>query len=154
MKEEGQSVVQIDEHRLDRECVRLPGDFLKWAHLAAESKKDVAELENRLEVVYADLSKEIRLKPEDFQLEKITEAAIKETIRAHPRYQKVTQKLIDCQHHANMAQAVVSALDQKKRALTNLVELHGMGYFANPRVSEEGRQAVNKMTMKRMRRES
>jgi hypothetical protein len=53
-----------------------------------------------------------------------------------------------------MAQAVVWALEHKKRSLTLLVELHGMGYFSAPKISPEGKAAVEDMTKRRVRRSS
>lgn len=150
-KEESRSVVQIDEHNLDRECVRLPSDYLKWAHQAAEAKRDVDEIKNRLEVVQAELSKEIRLKPEDFGLDKVTEAGIGSTILTLPRYQKGLARLLAAKHKYELLQAVVWALEHKKRTLTLLVELHGMGYFSAPKVTEKGKAAVMGMTMRKLR---
>jgi hypothetical protein len=151
-KDESLSVVQIDEHNLDKECIRLPSDYLKFAHLAADAKRDVDEIKNRLEVVQADLSKEIRAKPEDFGLDKVTETAISSTILTQPRYQKGLGRLQEAKHKADLAQAVVWALEHKKRTLTLLVELHGMGYFSSPKISEAGKQAVEDMTKRKVRR--
>lgn len=149
---ESQSVVQIDELNLDKECIRLPGDYLKYAHLAADTKAKVDEIDNRLKVVEAELSRDIRATPADYGLDKVTETAVNLVITAHPRYQKGQAALLEVRHEAKLAEAVVWALEHKKRALTLLVELHGMGYFSNPKVSKEGRQAVEQMTQRRVRR--
>ena len=140
------SVVEIDENNLDRECIRLPSDYLKFAHLSADKKRDVAEAANRLKVVEADIAKAVRDNPGAYGLEKVTEGAIKEIIIS--KSQKAVRDLRDAEHQADIAHAVVQALEHKKRAVTLLVELHGMSYFANPKVSERGREAVNAMTRK------
>jgi len=41
-------------------------------------------------------------------------------------------------------------LEHKKRSLTLLVELHGLGYFSDVKVSEKGREAVNEMLRKKV----
>lgn len=146
-----ESIVQINEHHLDRECIQLPSDYLKAANLAADRKRDVDEIKNRLEVVEADLSKEIRSKPEAYGIDKLTETAISQTILTQPRYQKVLARLQRAKHEADLAQALVWALEHKKRTLTLLVELHGMGYFSSPKVSEAGKEAVKAMTMRKLR---
>jgi len=146
------SDVQIDEQNLDRECIRLPTQYLQWAHKSADAKRDADDRKNQLEVIDAELSKEIRADPSSFGLEKVTEASIASIILTNPRYQKAVARLNNAKHQADLTQAVVWALEHKKRTLTLLVELHGMGYFSNPKVSERGREAVENMTKRKVRR--
>lgn len=146
------SVVEIDEFRLDRECIRLPTDYLRYATRAAEAKRDVVEAKNRLSVVEADLGKHIRDMPGKHGLEKVTEGALKEVILTHKDYKQAVQDYNEAVYESSLADAVVSALEIKKRTLTLLVELHGMSYFANPKVSERGREAVNEMGKRATRR--
>ena len=148
----GETSVQIDEHHLDRECIRLPGDYLKWAHKSADAKRDVDEVKNELEVAEADLSRSIRENPGKFGLEKVTESASKGVIETNATYRAKVRDLNAAKHRAEMAQAVVWALEHKKRSLTLLVELHGMGYFSQPKISDKGRDAVDAMLKNRTRR--
>lgn len=151
-RDASQAVVQIDELNLDKECIRLPGDYLKWAHLSADAKREVDELENRLKVVQADLAKDVRANPEDFGLDKVTESGLAAVVLTLPGYQKALVRVQEARHQAELVQAVVWALEHKKRTLTLLVELHGMGYFSSPKVSERGREAVEEMTKRNVRR--
>ena len=150
--ESAASVVQIDEHALDKECIRLPSDYLKYANLAADAKRDADEAKTRLDVVQADLAAEVRSNPSDFGLDKVTEAGIQGAVLTNERYQKVLTRVQKARHAQELAQAVVWALEHKKRTLTLLVELHGMGYFAAPKISEKGREAVEKMTQRNVRK--
>ena len=145
------SVVQIDEHNLDKECINLPSQYLQYAHLSAEAKRDVGELKAELDVVEADLSKLVRADPAKYGIEKLTEAGLKEVVRTRKAYREAQDKLQEAQYHAELAQAVVWALEHKKRALTMLVELHGMGYFSNPKISASGKAAVEEMTKCKVR---
>lgn len=147
-----QSVVLIDEHNLDKECVRLPSDYLKYAHLAAEKKKDVDEGKAKFDLVKAEIANEIRKDPAAFGIEKLTEAGLAAAVLQTDRYQKFQARLQAAQHESDLAQSVVWALEHKKRSLTLLVELHGMGYFSSPKISEKGRDAVEKMTKTAVRR--
>lgn len=149
--EESKSVVQIDEHNLDKECIRLPSDYLKYASLAVDAKRDVDEMKNRLEVVHAELSKEIRSNPENFGLEKVTETAVASIVLVQPSYQKIVARMHKLKHEADLAQSVVWALEHKKRTLTLLVELFGMGYFSSPKITKQGKEAVMEKTMRRLR---
>lgn len=146
-----QSVVTIDEHALDKECIRLPSDYLKYAHRAAECKRDVDEAKAQLDLVQARVSADIRADPAKYGLEKVTESAISTTVLMHKRYQEAAKTHQDAKLLSEQMQAVVWALEHKKRSLTLLVELHGMGYFANPKITEKGREAVEKMTQRRVR---
>src|SRR6266545_187348 len=126
-----ESVVSIDENHLDRECICLPTDYLRAAHQAAGAKRDVAELSAALSVVEAELSKAIRSSPQTFGLEKVTESAISNILICYPKYQTAKKEVVGAQYEADLAQALVWALEHKKRSLTLLVELHGMGYFSS-----------------------
>lgn len=150
--EEAGSAVKIDENALDKECIRLPGDYLKWAHRTADAKSRVDELKARLDSVQAFLAKEIRSSPEEFELSKVTDTVVNATILLQPRYQKLLEKLNQARHEFEMCQAVVWALEHKKRALTLMVDLHGMGYFSSPRLSKAGKEAVEQMTKEASRR--
>lgn len=148
MNEQEQSVVSIDENNLDKECINLPTDYLKYAHRSVDKKRDVDEAKSKLSVVEADIGKKVRDNPGVYGLEKVTESAINTTVIRTKEYKAAEQELRDAQYQADLAQAVVWALEHKKRTLTLLVELHGMGYFSKPKVSENGRDAVEKMTQR------
>lgn len=149
---ESPGVVQLDENQLDKECIRLPNDYLRYAHLAAEAKKDADEAKARLDVVKADLSSLIRKKPDKYGLEKPTESAINAAIEINDEYQQAIRELQTAKYHHDLAQSVVWALEHKKRSLTLLVELHGMGYFNEPKISKRGKEAVEEMTKREVRR--
>jgi hypothetical protein len=146
------AVVTIDELALDKECIRLPSDYLKYAHRAADAKRGVDILKSGLDALQAELSNKIRKRPQRYGLEKITEASLNAAVVLQPEYQERSAALVEARHGQEIAQAVVWALECKKRSLTLLVELHGMGYFANPKISERGRDAVEQMIKKHVRR--
>lgn len=141
-----EEVVQIDEHNLDRECLRLPGDYLKWSHASADSRRDVDEAKAALELVEAELAKKIRQEPNVYGLEKVTEGALREVLVTRKDYKEARQAFADAKHQYDLNQAVVSALEMKKRTLTLLVELHGMSYFSEVKMSDKGRQAMEAKT--------
>lgn len=152
MSNEAHAVVQIDETALDKECIRLPSDTLKYYHRAVDAKRDVEEAKRQLDVTEADLSRKVREMPGMYGLEKVTESAINAVVGQRSEYQTKLKELNGAKYESDLAQAVVSALECKKRTLTLLVELHGMGYFANPKVSPRGREAVEEMTKRATRR--
>lgn len=150
-QESAESIVQIDEHNLDKECITLPSNYLKWAHQAAEAKRDIGEYKAELELVECEVQMEVRTHPDRFGLDKLTEAAVTTQVNMNPKCRAISRKLRKAEHAHQLAQAVVWAIECKKRALTLLVELHGMSYFATPKLSEKGREAVDKMTKRSVR---
>jgi hypothetical protein len=147
-----EDAVQIDKLNLDKECIRLPTDLLKFLNHSINLKDVVEERKTRLDVVEAEVAKDVRDHPAKFGIEKDTEKAIAAAVVLHPRYQEAVERLRKSKYAADMAEAVVRALEYKKRSLTLLVELHGVGYFSNPKLSRAGREAVEDMTKDRVRR--
>lgn len=156
-KEEEQhadALVQIDRLRLDRECIRLPGDYLFYAKAAADARATVDERKIELDVVEAELASKIRKTPAKYGLEKCTEAGIAGLIPLQEEYRVAQKRLNKAKHRLEMNQAVVQALEMKKRSLTLLVDLYSMEYFSDVNVSQKGREAVEEMTKRSVRRRS
>jgi len=154
MKTETESIVSINELELDRECIRLPSDYLKYAIESANQKRKVDGLKAQMDVVQSETSSTIRKNPEKFGLEKVTESGLSAAVLLQSDYQTAQEDLINARHQQELAQAVVWAVECKKRSLTLLVELHGMGYFSNPKISERGKEAVEEMTKRKVRHHS
>lgn len=152
MEKDIDTLVQIDENALDRECVRLPTDYLKVSHLSSEAKFEADEAKSELDVTAAELANDIRADPKAYDIEKITETAVQNTLIAQELYQKAQKKLRQATHKARMAESLVWAMEHKKRSLTLLVELHGLGYFSSPRVSKEGKDAIEEANRRKARR--
>lgn len=144
--------VQIDPDNLDKECLKLPSQYLQAAHASAEAKRDVDEAKNALEVVEAELSASIRTTPSKYGLESVTEKSIAAKILLQKEYQRALRTLTGKRHEAELAQALVWALEHKKRSLTLLVDLHGMSYFSSPDPSPEGRRHLQERVKRSVRR--
>ena len=147
-----QDMVNIDEHNLDRECIHLSSDYLKAAHQSADAKRDVVGADNELKVVQAECAKRIRANPEKYGLDKATEAGIVSLVVTLSEFRTAQAAALNAAHDYDIAQAVVWALEHKKRALTLLVELYGMSYYSSPKVSRQGREAIEQMTQRKVRR--
>lgn len=124
--------VRIDESALDVELLRQPSLILNYSTNAAHYERHLTKLKERLEVCKAELDKKIRTDPEGYEISKVTETAISNTIITQPEYQELKADIIDCEYELRMARAALSSLSDKKMALENLVKLHGMNYFAGP----------------------
>lgn len=146
------SIITIDEHALDKECVRLPGDYLKYALQAADARRNLDEMRAELEVKRASLSRKIRETPADYGIEKVTESAIESAITLNDYVKAIEARIIECKHEQEKLQAVVASLEMKKRSLTLMVDLLGMSYFSHPKISEGGQKAVERMRQEGSRR--
>lgn len=151
LAQSAKSIVELNELELDKECVRLPSDYLKYAVLSADLKKKVDLRKGELELAEARLSKLIRDTPGKYGMDKVTEASISACILTQEEYQTAVRLLNAAKHEQEVCQAIVWALEHKKRSLSLLVDLHGMGYFANPEISERGREVLKKMTQDNVR---
>lgn len=138
----------IDESALDKEWLRQPELAYKYGRRAAESRKDLTDAKNNLEAVEAELAAAIRKDSEAYGLKKITDASVRSVLIAQTRYKNCVKTLTDAQFAHDVAVAAVSAIDHKKKALENLVDLHGMDYFSAPRhknaSSEKAEEEITK----------
>lgn len=127
------NVVTIDIHKLDEEWVSQPLIFMEYATKLADAKEAVARAKAEMELSEAELANSIRENPEQYQITKITEAGIVAVIKQDAAYKLTLRKYIRKRHEQDVLQATVDALEHRKKALENLVHLHGMSYFSEPK---------------------
>lgn len=151
--------IRIDETALDVEWLEQPTLMMKYAKIAAEARRELDLAKENLDVIKAEIDKDIRMNPENYDLGKVTEAAIFATMLGTAKYKKANQRLIDAKYEADVASAAVRAMDARKEALENLVRLHGQQYFAGPRMPrdlkwerEQKQKDVNKLTASGIKR--
>ena len=143
-----QSDFTPDKDALDDEWIRQPELYHKYATELADARLDFEEKKNKLEVVRAELDKEIRTDPEQFDLLKVTESGISAVIVVQPEYTKALKRINTARHRIDILQAATTALDHKKKALENLVYLHGQNYFSSPRARGEESKAMDEVVRK------
>ena len=134
MKQDYENDIHIDESGLDVEWLRQPKLMFFYAKMVAELRRTLDRRKERLNIVKAELDKKIRQNPADFDIERITETAVSNTILTQEAYKEASADIIDTNYELSIAQAAVSALNDKRTALENLVRLYGQQYFAGPSV--------------------
>jgi len=122
----------IDPNALDVEWLDQPKKFFDVAEQAAEARRGVDRAKLALEVTEAELDNDIRTNPLKYGIAKITEPALKAAMRMTDKYQKAQTALADAQYEKAMLDSATQAWDQRKRAIENLVSLHGQSYYASP----------------------
>ena len=129
--------ITIDDSALDIEWLEQPQLMIKYIRHASQTSRDLDKAKENLDIVKAEIDLKIRSNPEKYGLEKVTEAAIQNTILTSKQYQEVNQTMLDVKYEAEMAKGAVRAMEQRKDALENLVRLHGQQYFAGPKVPRD-----------------
>ena len=122
----------IDEFRLDEEWLRQPKMYGSVATDLADAQKAYSEARAELEVTKSECELSIRRKPSKYGLEKVTEATVSAALGAHDSVSKATAAVIDAKHAVDVLNAVVHALDHRKKALENLVSLFLADYYSKP----------------------
>lgn len=131
--------ILIDPEALDVEWLNQPVLFLKYSNKASDARRELDESKEFLEYTKAEVETEIRTNPDKYGLEgktgkAPTEAQFKNAVTLHERVVEAQANCITkAQEYAHWQNAS-NAFDQRKKALENLVFLHGQQYFAGPRV--------------------
>lgn len=126
--------LEIDIESLETEAVVQPELYFKWAKLAVETKENADRAKMFLDVVYSELAKKVRTSPADFGLKKITEGTVTETVKSHPEYQSALENMIQAKAESEIHYKAQEAMEQRKRMLELLVQLHSREYFAGPSI--------------------
>lgn len=129
--------VRIDPDALDVEWLRQAELMLIYTRHSADTKKEMDNAKEKLEVGRARIEMDIRKNPATYGLEKITEGAIQSTINLQKEHQALVKEYTEARYENEVAIAAVRAIDQKKSALENLVRLLGASYFAGPQAPRD-----------------
>jgi len=147
------SLVYIDKDKLDEVVFTHADRYLEYAEQLEEARHGVEVAEAKLDVVKAEVEKEIRKFPKRFKLKlPIREASIKLEIVLHPRYQKFESRLIEKKHRRGILQAAVNALDHRKRMIEKGCDLFFAGYFGKPRVDPDEQAVLDYNRKKRLKK--
>jgi hypothetical protein len=163
--EELETDARIDPLQLDMECLDMSETFCKWAQKSADARAEVDKLKIELERVESLLSLDIRANPQEYHLEKITEASVVATVKTAKSYLDVNEKLVEARRESALTSTAVTAMEMKKRMLEVLVTLHGQQYFAGPNIprdladlwiqrQKEAESKLNKRIVKRKRKKT
>ena len=153
-RKDDQPLFELDETRLDEHWIEQPRIMFKAMKDLADAKLAVDEAKTHLQVVEAETSKEVRSDPVEYGIEKVTEKAITECLVSSEPVVEATASLQEKKHHADICQAMVTALDHRKKALEKLVDLHGQSYFATPQASGESGKKMREVEKKSVRKKS
>ena len=128
---DGRLRLQIDPLRLDEEWLGQPQIFYNQAEKAAKAQFDYDEAVSELKRTKAELDRRVRDNPEEHGISKLTETIVEQTVVAQIEYQAADKQVNKTRFRLNIENGAVEALQQRKRALTMLVELWIREYYAD-----------------------
>jgi hypothetical protein len=83
-----------------------------------------------MELLYADFDTAIREEPEEYGIDRVTEAAIKSAVIAQEEYQTARNKMAKAERKINAYTAAVRTMEHRKRMLEKLADLWLGGYYS------------------------
>jgi hypothetical protein len=144
-------LVHLDPHNLDLEWVRQPRKVMRYALRLANAERKYAEARANYDVVCADVSLDARRNPMKYKLLKPTDEAVKSVIPLDKRCQEALREVILSKHLVDRYKGVMQALEHLKKALENMVVLHGRDYFAAPRAKDaDAGRTVDELNQRRV----
>ncbi len=153
-----ESFLKIDADRLDLEWMEQPLLLYRYSAQLADARLELDNAKAALDVMEAELENEIRKAPGEYGLVKETEKEIKSVVMRMQPYQNAVRALNKKKHAVDILWAAVNALEHRKKALENMVSLHGQQYYASPRapgtrreppMSTEDKKAVRSLGRKK-----
>lgn len=124
------SDIRLDKMHLDLEWEKQAEKFSDWGTLAAEAEEIRDLLKDKLELIEAEIGREVRMDPINFGLAKITDSAIVEIIHTHERYRAVKEEYLKAVKEARVLHVAEKAFEHKKKALDRLTDLFITGYYS------------------------
>jgi hypothetical protein len=148
------SFLDIDELSLEKEWVIQPKLCRTWLVKLAKARKRLDNAKLDLEFTSCAIEKDIRSNPKKYKLIKVTEGAIEKEIPLQPSYQNALREVNEAKNKVSMIEATTTAIEHKKRALENLVELFLNDYYAEPKARPGKRDQTEEMFMDRIAKRS
>src|SRR5687767_666985 len=105
---------EIDKFALDVEWVNQPALYVEYAERLAEQNKRLDYAKSELELVVAELDKDIRSHWQTkYAIEKLTETVVSNTIILQPKYQVALKSLNETKHDVAVLRIAVDGLEMR-----------------------------------------
>lgn len=141
----------IDQNRLETEWSGQAALFLGYAQQLADAKLEQDDAKAELDVTSAELDSLIRTDPDSYGIQRVSEAAIKNTILQQASYQQVHAVHLKAIHSVRMLDAMVQALEHRRSALKHMVELRLSQYYSEPALPKQNREEMTERRTKKVR---
>jgi len=134
--------MQINPNDLSGEWLEQASVYQEVAEMTADAKKEIDDLKDAISSREATLDQQIRTDPIGYGIPKVTDKAVICRIELDDGLAEMRKKLNQAVHTHNMLTGALTALNHRKHALENLVQLTVTGIYAEPK---KGKQTVKEM---------
>jgi hypothetical protein len=139
---------KIDLHNLHKDWQNQPELYDKYGKKWAHAVKKRARLHERKKTKRAEIARSVRMSPESFGLDKLTEPAIDEIVRTDKEYIKIVDEMIDAQEEEDMLVVAKRTFEHRREALGGEGYLYGANYFSVPNLPKEVKEGLKKLAEK------
>lgn len=136
----------VDHDALDIEWLRQPELIYNYSKALSDaegelddSKLDLEIAKNEVERIRGEIDLKIRANPEEYDIENLTEAAVKSAILQNnnfidiqEKYRETIRELNSIKDDVSHCRSALKSIETRKPALEGLVKLLGLNYFAAP----------------------
>lgn len=119
----------IDRSDLENEWVKQADTYGEYVSDANDAFEALSNLKNYLKVRSAQIELDARSGKVDIGC-KVTDKAINAFVTSHPEIVEIENDIVKAKHEYDIYNGGVFSLEQKKRALENLVKLGLNNYYA------------------------
>ena len=123
----------VDKNALDVQWEDQSSLYFEYVEISSACSEVIDGLKDELNVLEAETDLKIRSNPEDYNIEKVSESAIKAAITCNKKVAKRKKALHEWMYYDRILKGALNSIDQRKRALTKLSDLFIAGYFAEPK---------------------
>ena len=146
--------VEIDKYRLDEETSTHGTKFIRWVKELARLNHELKTLKERILVYRAELGNKIRLHPNKYGLDKITENAVASVIDVDSDFGKLKVEQFQLEEDIDICKGVVDEIGGQRFLFEPLIRLYLASYYADTPI--EGRKsdeeiAASRRTEERLR---
>uniref|UniRef100_A0A6M3KX75 Uncharacterized protein n=1 Tax=viral metagenome TaxID=1070528 RepID=A0A6M3KX75_9ZZZZ len=129
--------IKIDFYNLHIEWHNQPQLYMDYGEKHAKAIKRLKQAEKSLKIIKSQLAIKIRKDPDAYELDKYTDAAIKDCVRIQPEYDTANDEWIQALYEEQQADADKWSFQQRKEAIEGLVRLYALGYFSVPNLPRD-----------------
>lgn len=139
-----EKMIALDQYALDKEWAQQSGYMFSVMKQLAQAKKELDEAKDALSLRMAQLDMLIRDEAVASGM-KLTEKMIESQVMRDADVQEKQKRIAEAKYNINILEAARAGLENKRDALSNLVKLHGMAYFAEPEADIEARGELEEL---------
>jgi hypothetical protein len=139
------SELDIDLQHLEDECKGHSRRVIYWGIKFAKAKRVVRRLKNKIKARRAEIAREIRRRPRNFQVDRATEGVIEDVCYSHQDYRMLQNDLVRAEYEQDVLEAMMKALYERGQDLGHEVKLFLGMYWSKPDTSAKNPGAKRAM---------